>query len=403
MMIIERPIETKRIGEIKKWTLIFGRRKTGKTFLVNNFIKFDEYFFVKKDRSLLSKDNQSLSYETFIEILKRALESGKTVVIDEFHRLGEDFFDFLHFAKKSGKVILISSTLFLSKKLISSKSALLGLFAEVPLGLISFGDCLKALGRFKLPKRELVELAILLREPIAIDYFDEKKKARELIAEIVISSKKTIPALIGEIFTEEEREISAIYEGILRAIASGKINSGEISSYLFSKKLLKKDDPSIIQQFLINLISFGIIKKIEIFNKKRFVYKLASPLSKIYYYLDEKYNFSETKITAEELMPVLKELMPRLVEDNIREFFSEKYGLRESLIESKDFDVDGCLLKFKKPEIALEIKWGDLDKEDILRSEEILEKIDAPKKFLFVADKKGINSKLNVVDVHDLY
>jgi hypothetical protein len=60
-------------------------------------------------------------------------------------------------------------------------------------------------------------------------------------------------------------------------------------------------------------------------------------------------------------------------------------------------------LKFKKPEIALEIKWGDLDKEDILRSEEILEKIDAPKKFLFVADKKGINSKLNVVDVHDLY
>jgi hypothetical protein len=154
---------------------------------------------------------------------------------------------------------------------------------------------------------------------------------------------------------------------------------------------------------LINLISFGIIKKIEIFNKKRFVYKLASPLSKIYYYLDEKYNFSETKITAEELMPVLKELMPRLVEDNIREFFSEKYGLRESLIESKDFDVDGCLLKFKKPEIALEIKWGDLDKEDILRSEEILEKIDAPKKFLFVADKKGINSKLNVVDVHDLY
>src|SRR3989344_9139968 len=171
-MIIERPAETKKIREINKWILVYGRRKTGKTFIVSNFIDYDEFFFIKTDKNILTKNNKAINYEGFIEILKRALEENKTVVVDEFHRLGNDFFDFLHFTKKQGKLILISSTLFLSKKLISGKSALLGLFAEIPISLISLRDTLKSLEKFKLAKKNKFELAILLKEPIAIDYFD---------------------------------------------------------------------------------------------------------------------------------------------------------------------------------------------------------------------------------------
>lgn len=402
-MIIERPDEVQKIKETKKWILIYGRRKTGKTFLVNHFIDYDEYFFVKNNKGIISKNNESITYETFIEILKRVLDDNKTIVVDEFHRLGDDFFNFLHFINKKGKLILISSTLFLSKKLISSKSALLGILAENPIGLISLKDTLRVVKKQRFSKKESLEIAILLREPIAIDYFDEKKEAREIIALVLLSSIKTIPALIGEIFAEEEREISAVYEGILRAIALGKVVSGEISSYLFSKKAIKKDDPSIIQQYLNNLVSFGIIKKIEVFNKKRFIYKLLSALSKIYYYADEKYNISERKITEKELVPIIDELMPRLVEDNVREFLAEKYGLKETVIESKDFDIDGCLLKFKKPEIVLEVKWKSLIKEDIKKSEETLKKIEAQKKFLFVFDKKNVHSTLKVIDVEDIF
>src|SRR3989338_11546656 len=137
-MIINRPKEVKRINETNKWSLIYGRRKTGKTFLVNNFIKNNEYFFVKTNKNILTKNGNSITYETFIEILQRSLNNNETIVVDEFHRLVADFFDFLHFIKKKGKLILISSTLFLSKKLISEKSALLGLFAEIPLNLINF-------------------------------------------------------------------------------------------------------------------------------------------------------------------------------------------------------------------------------------------------------------------------
>lgn len=403
-MIIPRPQEAAKIVDIPKWIMIYGRRKTGKTFLVQNFLHYDEYFFVKKDRNILTKNNENFSYETFLEILRRSLESNRVVVIDEFHRLGSDFFDYLHFLNKKGKLILVSSTLFLSKKILSGQSALLGIFAEVPVGLIRLEDTLAAIRKYKLPLKELLELAILLQEPLAIDYFKEGKSARELLATIVLASLKTTPALVGEIFLEEERELSAVYEGILRAIATGIINSGEISSYLFSRKVIKKEDPSTIQQYLNNLLSFGMIRRIEIYNKKKFAYKLTSPLVRIFYYADEKYNLSERKVGDKEILAVIDQIMPRIVEDTVREFLAEREGLHETIIESADFEVDGYLLKFKKPQLALEVKWGALDKKDLAKVEEHLASVYAPHKILFVPDKKDIKSTmLKVMDVTDLF
>jgi hypothetical protein len=403
-MIIERFEEIRKLNETRKWVLVYGRRKTGKTFLVENFVDYGEYFFIKRDRGIISKkDNKTINYETFIEILKRALEDNKIAVVDEFHRLGDDFFDFLHYTKKQGKLILITSTLFLSKKLFSSRSALLGFFAELPVGLISTEDCIKALGRFKFDKKQLVELAILLREPIAIDYFNEKKDARKIFNEILIGSVKTIPALLGEIFTEEERSITAIYEGVLRAVASGKVISSEISSYLFSKKLIGKDDPSMIQQYLDNLVKLGIIKKISIFGKKRFIYKHVSVLAKLFYYTDEKYNISERKLDEKETGRIIDEVMPKIVEDNIRELFANKFGLKETIVEAKDYDVDAYLLKFNKPEMAIEVKWKkNITEEDIAKAEKNLYQVNANKKLLFVPNKRNLQSEiLEIVDISD--
>ncbi|KAA0006134.1 MAG: hypothetical protein FE039_00445 [Thermoplasmata archaeon] len=403
MMIIERS-EVADIKKIKKWILIFGRRKTGKTFLVENFLTYDEYFFVKRDRSIISKkDRKEIAYDTLIALIERELANRKTIVIDEFHRLGDTFLDFIQYTKKNGKLILISSTLFLSKKMFSSKSPILGFFAEVPIPIISLKDTLNHLKKHKINKKQLLELSIFLREPLAIEYFNQNEDPRKSIANVIMHSINTVPALIGEIFIEEERSISAIYEGILRAIANGKTVSGEISSYLFSRKLLKKDDPSVVQQYLRNLMEFGIIKRIKVYGKNKLVYKHVSPLSRIYYYADEKYNISERKISVKEMERIINEILPRIVEDNVREFISEKYGFEETLFEAKDCEVDGCLLKFKKPEIALEIKWGK--KIDIQMVEDNLKKIKAKKKLLFVPEKKEfktIKREIDIIDVFDL-
>lgn len=402
-MIIHRR-EIEKLRGAKKWSLVFGRRKTGKTFLVENFLDYDEYFFVKRDRTIISKkDGKEITYDTFKSLIERLLPDGKTIVVDEFHRLGEPFLDFLQYTKKAGMLFLLSSTLFLSKKMFSPHSAVLGLFSEFPIRLISLEDTLRALRKFNLEKKELVEAAILLREPIAIEYFDGTKKPREMIAEVIMRSCMAIPALVGEVFLEEERSISAAYEGVLRAIASGKVSSGEIANYLFSRKLIEKNNPSMIQQYLKNLVQFGILKKLRVYGRDKFNYRHASPLSQIFYYADEKYNISERTPSEKEIERLVSELMPRIVEDSIRELAAEKFGLEESIIEGADYEVDACLLRFKKPEIALEIKWKESIKEsEIERAAQTLEKTGAARKILFVPDKKKVKTKkIEVMDISD--
>ncbi len=394
MVIIKRE-ESKLIDKTNKWILLYGRRKTGKTFLVKNFVKYDEYFFVKRDRTIIN--GKPLSYETFTELLKEYIKNNKTVVIDEFHRLGDGFLDFLHSLGKGGKLILISSTLHLSRKILTSNSPLLGLVAEISLGLIPLNLCFKEISKLGFNKKEALELAVFCREPITIDYIKRKKKAREIIKEILFTTKHQVPAFLGEIFLEEEKSLSKVYEGILRAVSVGKNKAGEIANYLFSRKLIKKESSTMIQQYLKNLLDLGILKKVFIFNKKDYVYDLISPLMKLYFYADEKYNFTE-EASMEKAKLILDELMPKIIESNVREFIANKYGLREAILSEKDREIDLFLLKFKKPYLIGEVKWGKLTYRNL---ENIKIKLKTYKNyFIFVPDKSKFKD-LKVKDIFD--
>ena len=100
-----------------------------------------------------------------------------------------------------------------------------------------------------------------------------------------------------------------------------------ITLIFFSRKLLAKDDPSLVQQYLVNLVNFGILFRIPLWNKKRVVYKHTSPLTRIFYYLDEKYSFAERNVSMEEITRYMEEIMPRIIEDSIRALFGKMYNL----------------------------------------------------------------------------
>jgi len=394
-MIIKRK-EAEYINNINKWILIYGRRKTGKTFLVKNFVRYDKYFFVKRDKNIINE--KSINYDTFKELLIEYIKSNKVVAIDEFHRLGDDFLDFLHSIGRGGKLILISSTLHLSKKILAGKSPLLGLVAEVPLSLIPLDVCFKEISKLGFSKKDALELAVFCREPIAIEYIKKGGDARDIIKDIFYTTKHLVPALLGEIFLEEEKSLSKVYEGILRAIAVGKNKAGEIANYLFSRKLIEKESSTMIQQYLKNLIDFGIIKKILLVNKSDYFYDLVSPLMKLYFYADEKYNFSE-EATIEKAKLILNELMPKLVEANVRELIANKYGLREAILSEKDKEIDVFLLKFKKPYIVGEVKWGKIEVSEI---EKIKDKLKQFKNsFIFVPDKLEFEKDPKIKDISD--
>ena len=395
-MVIIKRAESEFINKSRKWILIYGRRKTGKTFLVKNFVKYDQYFFVKRDRTIIN--GKSISYETFQELLKEYIKNDKTVVVDEFHRLGEDFLDFLHSIGHGGKVILVSSTLYLSKKLLASNSPLLGLVAEMPLGLIPLDSCFREISKLGFNKKEALELSVFCREPIAIEYIRGDTGSREIINEIFYTTKNLVPALLGEIFLEEEKSLSRVYEGVLRAIATGKNRAGEIANYLFSRKLIEKESSTMIQQYLKNLLEFGVVKKVVIFNKGDYFYDLTSPLMKLYFYADEKYNFSE-EATPEKARLILDELMPKLIESNIRELIAAKHGLREAILSEKDREIDIFLLKFKKPHLVGEVKWGKISQKDLENLKDKLTQFE--NSFIFVPDKREFKKDQKIKDISD--
>ena len=398
-MIIERPGEAARLRK-GKWLLVYGRRKTGKSFLVERSREHDDYFFVGADRTIIEKRRwEEHTYDAFRGILRRDLEAGKDVVVDEFHRLGEGFLDYLHALPQNGRLTLVSSTLHTARMLFDRRSPLLGKFGEVPIPIIGLQDTLAALnGKVRDPK-ELMERAMFLREPVMANLLEEgaMTDAPGLL-------KLTVPALVGEIFSEEDRKSSGVYEGVIRAVAAGRCTSGEISTHLFARRLIPKDDSSVVQQYLDNLLRFGVLTRVPVWGKRRLVYKHVSPLTRTHYYLDEKYGTGEREVTPAQMGKYLQELMPRMVEDCVRELFGELLGMRVFLHEASDFGVDGIFATFKKPEVALEVKWkGTVDRSDLLKARSNLGRIPAVRKVLFVPDKKGLAAEgLELMDVRDL-
>ncbi|HII67934.1 MAG TPA: AAA family ATPase, partial [Thermococcaceae archaeon] len=95
MRIIPRRIEVAQF-ESEGWKMLYGRRKTGKTFLVQHFLEYDRFYFVNRDGTIL--DLTSGKYMNYDEFRREFLDHlGKEkIVIDEFHRLPDGFLDLLH-------------------------------------------------------------------------------------------------------------------------------------------------------------------------------------------------------------------------------------------------------------------------------------------------------------------
>jgi len=47
---------------------------------------------------------------------------------------------------------------------------------------------------------------------------------------------------------------------------------------LFSLGIIKKNNPGLLQRYLETLKEIGILRKIKVFNKKKFYYEHISPL-----------------------------------------------------------------------------------------------------------------------------
>ncbi len=312
------------IHEVKKkgWVMLYGRRKVGKTFMVRHFMNYDHYFFVERGGPILrEKDDgfESIRYETFKSLVHELIKQPITVVIDEFQRLPDNFLDMLHFAKeRRAKLVLLGSSMRVVKDVLSAKSPLLGLVRPVKLDLVRPLDILKV---FK-----TVEEVVFLRDPWLLQFYEGD------VMDCVRSALSSVRGLVGEIFFEEDRTLTETYEGILRALAVGNVFPKDVASYL--------GKPSgDVKPFLKNLMEMGLVKRVKVFRKKKWVYSIRSPVVDLFYYLDTKYGISELDVAANTFRKAYRDKLPRYFESFVRELLAEKYGGEEGVMLSPEVDI----------------------------------------------------------------
>ncbi|AEH23969.1 Archaeal ATPase [Pyrococcus yayanosii CH1] len=389
MKIIERR-ELRDVLNVR-WLLIYGRRKTGKTFYIRERAKYSHYFIVTSGREIFEiKKGEIYSFSEFMRVLPLLLDQGR-IVIDEFHRLGESFFSILQGLSGRGGLILITSTRHYFKKLIGNNSPLLGLFYVRELSLVDPRDAINFVNELGYKGKAMVELAVLVQEPWLAP-------AVESLGERVFSTlgstlKGNVPSLIGEIFTEEERELTRRYSAILETVADGKSSSGEIAKELYSRGLIEKETHSAVAPYLETLVNMGILERISLFGKRKkiFKYRHLSPVVDFAYYLNAKYGFFETELPDETVERIFREKMPHYVERFFERLLVKHYSLQPIRIEMPDLEVDVALLKNRKLHLVAEVKWKEKIKEkDIRKVEEKFEEINAKKKLLIVPDRNDL-------------
>lgn len=397
MISLTRFSDLERWRNVGKWVLVYGRRKTGKSYFVRNSVKWNRYYFIGRSREIFI-DEEKISYEAFSREVFQALEHGETVVIDEIQRLPQEFFDMLHSMRVRGRLIAVTSTLWLSKELVGKSSPLLGLFSEFKMDLIDGGDVLLNLRKHVKDFKKLVEYSVFLREPWLIPLWEE---VEDLFKALPLTVRLTVPALIGEVFTEEEREYSHVYEAILKAVADGRQVSTEIASYLYSLKLIPVEDPSHVHPYLQILNGIGLLEKVKVYGRNKYYYRHLSPIMDYYYYLDAKYGISERDIHPQQARKVLEAKIPHYVEQFIMNLMSKTLGLWPEKIVEKNHEVDIALTDFKKLKTVAEVKWRkEVTSEELEKTEEKLERYSC-RKILVVPDMESLPRRSEKLEVWD--
>ncbi|BCS92630.1 AAA family ATPase [Metallosphaera javensis (ex Sakai et al. 2022)] len=340
--------EYKDVMNLRDWTLMFGRRKVGKSYLIRKYLKHDLYFTVTRDLQAFYPDGEIRPLRDALRELGETLRREGTVVVDEFQRMPERYWEVFGSLSQHGKLVLVGSSFRISKKVFDSRSPLLGFVMPFRLGLIHYAEALHAV-------RDPL-LALLYKDPWVIPFVRDVREVQDRGYQLYMVTK----GLVGEIFEEEERQLTTLYEAILMSLAEGEWNTSVIAGSLAGKGL--DVTASSVSGYLDVLASLGLVEKIEIFGPKRrarWYYRLSSPILSLMFYAEAKYNVSVTESVGE--LPLGRE-----VQFAVGELLAEKHG--GIMAYSPHEDIDVVILRDGRPVIGYEVKMGELDRREAERA-----------------------------------
>ncbi len=404
MGIVVPRSEAETLRKLSGWILIYGRRKTGKSFIVRNFLKYNEYYFISRSGrvyELVGEIFKPIALDVFLDRIQRGVREEKIIVIDEFHRLSSEFQDLLHAIKPEAKaqLLLITSSLFFAEKIIGPRSPLLGIAIPFRVDTIRPCDIIGALANYIREPRELIKISLFAREPLLLGLVHENIRFGDFLEKMLIGLKDIVPALIGEIFFDESREITERYEAILRAVAVGNNFPSKVASYI-SGIIGEKLSSSDVKSYLRILEKMGLVRRIKIFKRNRYIYTIESPIIHTYYYLNEKIGYGEMDIPTSIAIRETKKIIPKYFEDFTVRLIAETLG--GTIEKTQQNEIDGIITRKKETIAVIEVKMGQITPEETKKFIEKTRKlrIKAPK--IVIANQKTQHKQIVSLDIQDL-
>lgn len=323
-----------------------------------------------------------MDYEVAMERVLEALERpGSIVVIDEFQRLPEKYWNLIAVSSQEngGRLILCGSSMGILKQILDKGSPLLGIVSGFHIDLASASDTIASLAG-KLPPRQALLWASIARDPWILPHID---LTRGPWHELLDKGRILIPivqGLIGEVFLEEERQLTKLYEALLRLLALRNWNIKMLAHRLYGLGLTSTPQPSSVTGVLHAMEKMGLVTRLPLWRTRysRIYYMHRSPLLAMLLYLDEETGGLEGGLSLE----TVKTRYSIEVQFTIGRLLAEYHGLRHAytILPGDREDIDIVLLdRNGSPRIGYEVKIGPITRSEALRAVENISRLGIPR------------------------
>jgi len=371
--------EAELIKRAKGWLLVYGRRKVGKTFLLRREIAWDLYATVTRSRDVLLESGgvlERIGLEEGVRRVVETLRNGGCAVVDEFQRLPEAYWDLLALAHPSGKLVLSGSSFGVVERVFSRRSPLLGLVNPISISIVSYADAVASLAA-RLSAEKALLWAVVLRDPWVIPFADLSRDPAEFVAESAGKLAIACSGLVGEVFAEEERKLTTLYEAVQRLLAEGYWRPSEIAGALEPRGLLEGGAAAAVG-VLEKMAKMGLVRKLKAWKSRgaRVYYRHYSPLLSLVYYLDQKFSVSEGYPVNSESV---RSAMGREVEYCVAELMAERDAGIPGFHVSPEGGVDVVVFKGGRPVAGYEVKVGVIERAEARRAIERMRSLGLPR------------------------
>lgn len=290
-----------------EFAVIYGRRRVGKTALINKFMqdKAGIYFMGVESNALQNLENISTnimeyatgikantSFKSFQDALEYVFELAKEqrliLAIDEYpyvartsRSLASTLQMLIDKYKDSSKLMLIicgSSMSYIEDHVLAYKAPLYGRrTAQVKIQPFTFAEVCETLPAVKSENLALV-FGMLGGTPQYILQYDQKQSTKENIKRLFLDTSSILFEEPDNLLKQEVRE-PYLYNAVITAIATGASRLSEIASKV-------GEDNSVCAGYLKNLLALGIVRRETPYGEKisrKSIYSIDDNMFRFWY------------------------------------------------------------------------------------------------------------------------